>query len=338
MRDPKTENFLNSGNYKWKYHEKIKFDEIDIKASLENPARLYQTVDEERALSYALAMEAGDQFPAIVLLTIDSTATSILPYLIATGVHRVHGAIEHKVRDWFDAYVVAEADGLRRISLIRRLNILEGYGVSITDRVAQALQMNRDFPELSLASLAKDWHVKADTLKAAKSFQATVKRGLQFGHALDDGRMKQKSINALGQIHSNVVFDKAAHFATLNSASTSDIVDMCQDIKKTRDEASALAIIEHATVKAAEKRMANKAIHAKVPAAPASKFFGMMRGLINQAEKGLERLHLAAYDNKVGHSLCEQVEQLLQRVKAELDRIKRIEKPGPSPHHQGPLH
>jgi hypothetical protein len=329
MQDPKTEQFLTAGRYKWQYTAKVNFSEIDIKASMENPARLYRTVNEEVAFSYALAMEAGDAFPAIVLLTLDSE-TSVLPYLIATGVHRVYGAREHKVRDWFDAYIVTEGDAYRRTSLIRRLNIIEGYGVSLKDRIAQALQDQRDFPDVSLSALANDWHLKLETLKQAKATQTAVDRGRRFGYSLDDGKLKlaQRSILALGQIHSDKVFDKATHYAIVNGASTNEISELCQEIKRTRDEAASLAAVDRAAFAAAEKRLQAKARHGKVSPAPASQFFGDCRRINNQADKGIERLHLAAYpDRASARSLCQQTIELMRRVLAALDHIERIEAP-----------
>jgi hypothetical protein len=329
MRDPKTEHFLDSGNYKWRYVEKVDFAEIDLKASLENPARLHRTVNEDVALSYALAMEAGDEFPAIVLLTLDST-TSILPYLIATGVHRVTAAKDYQIRDWFDAYVVAEADAYRRTSLTRRLNIIEGYGVTMKDRIAQALQDHKEHPDVSLGALAKDWHLKLDTLKTAKATQSAVDRGRRFGYTLDDGKLKltQKSIQSLGLIHSDKVFDRAAHFAIVNAAPTNDIVDLCKEIKKTRDEGAALAAVDRASLAAAEKRLQARARHGKISPAPASLFFGDCRRINNQADRGIDRLHLAAYpDRNAARSLCQQTIELMKRVLAALDHIERIEMP-----------
>lgn len=334
MRDPKTEHFLNAGNYKWKYVEKIPFKEIDIKASLENPARLHQTVNEEAALGYALAMEAGDEFPALVLLTQDPAA-SVLPYLIATGVHRFWAARDHKIRDWFDAYVVTEADGYRRKSLIRRLNILESaIGVTMKDRIAQALQDHKENPEISLQVLAGEWHLKIETLKAAQAMEEALERGRKFGYALDNGKVKltQKSIMALGQIHLNKPFERACNYALLSGATTNDIVDLCKEIKKTRDEPAAMAAVDRATMTQAEKQLAAHARGGRVPIQPASAFFGDIRRLHNQADKGLERLHLASYsDRNVARSLCEQTITLMKRVLAALDHIDRIERPGSEP-------
>lgn len=81
MKDQKTEQFLEQGGYHYEYHPHVDFSEIDLKASYENPARLLRRVDEDRAISYALAMEEGTEFPAIVLLTHDGIPPA--QYLIA---------------------------------------------------------------------------------------------------------------------------------------------------------------------------------------------------------------------------------------------------------------
>jgi hypothetical protein len=326
MRDLKTEHFLDAGGYKWKYVDRVDFAQIDIKTSLENPARLYRTVNEETALSYALAMEAGDEFPALLLLTLDK-ATTPFRYLIATGVHRVSAAGIIN-RTAFDAYVVTEPDEYRRISLIRRANILEGYGVTVKDRIAQALQMQMDWPDVSLHALAKDWHIKVDHLKAAASHQKTIDRGRRFGYTLDDPRLKipAKTVSSIGQIHLDKVFDRATHFVIDCAPSSAEVYDLVKEIKQTRDEGAALKLIEHATEIAAKKKLQAKARHGKSRPAPATMFFSDCRRIINQAEAGLDKLHLAAFpDRRTAHSLADQIIELMKRVQSALDAIDRLD-------------
>jgi hypothetical protein len=140
--------------------------------------------------------------------------------------------------------------------------------------------------------------------------------------------MSQTSILALNQIHSDKVFDKAAHFAVVNGASTNDISALCKEIKKTRDESSALAAVDQAATVAADKRMQARAKHGRISPAPASMFFGDCRRINNLADKGIERLHLAAFpDRKAARSLCEQTIALMRRILAAFDHIDRLEMP-----------
>jgi hypothetical protein len=156
MKDPKTEQFLTHGAWKWQYQRHILFADIDRAASKENPSRLLARIDEERVQTYGLAMEEGVEFPAIVVLALDP-AVSSYRYLIATGVHRIEAADLAGLKE-FDAYVVAEPDQYRAELLIRRLNTIEGHGVSIRDRVLQILHLHETYPDQSLKGPADADH------------------------------------------------------------------------------------------------------------------------------------------------------------------------------------
>jgi hypothetical protein len=328
MRDQKTEQFLDQGGYRYEYHPHVDFSEIDLKASYENPARLLRRVDEDRAISYALAMEEGTEFPAIVLLTYDG-GTPPAHYLIATGVHRTEAALLAKRTD-FDAYVVTEADVYRRESLIRRLNTIEGQGVSIRDRILQVLQLHETYQDRSLRQLAKDWNLKDGQVKAAWAEQQAMIRGRRFGFDFAKVKLSRSSIVALHGIQNDVVFGKAAQFAVLTGASTAEVDELCKEVKKTRDETSGLAAVERATQDAAARKMQVQAKHGRISPAPATKFFATIRTLNNLADKGIEQLYLSAYSRQdLGRLLCESTIDLLKRIIAELDRIKRLETPPP---------
>jgi ParB-like nuclease family protein len=343
MKDPKTENFLRAGGYKFDYAPRVLFKEIDIDASRANPARLLKKVDEERALNYAIAMERGDIFPAIVLLTLDN---SKFKYLIATGVHR-HRAYDDLDIDHCDAYIVREGDEYRRESLIRLLNTLEGYGVSQKDRIVQALEMHQKYPVIPMVQLAGEWSVRPDTLKTAITEQKAVDRGLRLGHNFTDGRVRlpQRSILALNQIHSDVIFDRAASFAMETGATTNEILDLCGKAKKARDEQSGLALVTEAAALVARRRQSQRVQTGRLPQAPSSKVFHGVRSLNNLASRGIDKLFLKGHPDRPGFRLvCEEGIDTLKRIIEALDTIDRQEggarpapPPGPRPP-QGTMH
>ena len=326
MKDPKTENFLNSGGYKWRYVQNIDFAEIDIEELKNNPARLYKKVDQDRAINYAIAMERGDEFPAIMVLTLDPDVSRFL-YLIATGVHR-HAAYDTLGRTSCDAYVVMEGDKYRRESLIRRANIIEGYGVSHDDRIAQALQMHETYPEIPMVQLAQDWGVKADTFKTAVIEQKAIERGSRFGHNFTGGRIKlpQRSILALNTIHSDVVFDRAASFALETGATTAEIIDLCKDAKKARDDKSGLDIVTQAAEAVVRRRNMQRVQHTRPPRAASSKFFHGMRGLNSLAGQGIEKLYLSGHPDRSGfRMMCDETIATIKRVIDAIDHLDRVE-------------
>jgi hypothetical protein len=322
MKDPKTEQFLSQGNWKWQYNERVPFSDIDIEASEVNPARIVRRVDDERVQTYGLAMEEGCEFPAIVLLTLDPAASSF-KYLIATGVHRVEAA---KLADIskFDAYVVVEPDQYRQEVLIRQLNTIEGHGVSIRDRILQIVQLHETYPAHSLPTLAKEWHLPIKTVRSYWNEQQAVNRAKKFGYDLKNNKIPQRTIIALNSIHSDPVFEKATHYVAITGANVTETEELVKEIKKTRDENAALAIVERHAKMAADRKLQTQAKHARIESGAATRFMQSARTLQNLLDKGIENLHFTAHPRRdLARSLAEQLIQDLKRVVADLDRIER---------------
>jgi hypothetical protein len=331
MKDPKTEQFLTHGAWKWVYQVRVLLSDIDRKASRENPSRLLARVDEERVQSYGLAMEEGVEFPAIVVLALDS-AVSSFKYLIATGVHRVEAADLAGLKQ-FDAYVVAEPDQYRAELLVRRLNTIEGHGVSIRDRVLQVLHLHETYPDQSLKTLAKEWNLKYGTVQSAFKEQQAIVRARRFGvEFTKSSKLSQNSLLSLNTVHSDPVFQKILQFVTWHNVPASEIAEIVKEIKQTRDDNAAMSVVERHTEGATERKLLAQAKTGRITPAAAGKFMQDARRLMNNLDKGIENLHLAAYPRRdLARRLAEDLIDQLKRVVADINRIERITPPPAQP-------
>jgi ParB-like nuclease domain len=202
MKHPITEQILNRGHWSWDYLPEIEIEsDIDWKVSIENPARLDRSIDNPRMMTMAEAMVDGVEFPAIVVLKLDPLGSK-KKYLIATGVHRIAAAKYLELKK-FDAYVVTEPDTYRAELLIRQLNTIEGQGVRVRERIIQVLHLRKAYPDRSLHSMCKEWHLKDSYVRLIMSEKEGKDRARELGYDITNTKVSNKQIGVLNQIHSN---------------------------------------------------------------------------------------------------------------------------------------
>lgn len=330
MRDPRIEQFLNHGQWKFEYHPKVNLELIDMRASDENPARMNRRLEEARALQYAELMENGVEFPAIVLLVLIDPKGPY-KYLVATGMHRLAGATA-AMRTMIDAYVVFEPDIYRREVLVRMLNAVEGRGDTMAEQMAHLIQLKEQFPGKALTELAKEWSLKASTVRAAYEEHKTRLRARRLGFDLERSKMQQKIALSLGTIHSDMVLEKALEFVTTTAGvPTAEIKEMAAEIKKARDEAASMAIVRKYR-EAAEKRLeAAKAKHGRVRPLAINRVIRDCRRLNSSLEVPHEQLHVAALEDRRGSLLLLRATMdNLKRLIIEIERVERMTMPASS--------
>jgi len=324
MKDPKTEDFLTRGGWKWVYHKSLPFNQIDLKASLENPSRLVKNLDDERVLNYAISMEDGVDFNAIVLLNIDPAEKRPFKWEIATGCHRASAMEMAKTKE-IDAYLVTEADNYRREVLIRQINTIEGVAPSIPDTMRQICLLHQKYHK-PLAQLAREWHVKLANLQSYWNEELAIQRARKFGYDVNKHKIARRALNHLLPIYSDVVFDKALQFVVNNSISTTEIDILAKELKKVRDEKSGLDIIARYEKQQMDRRAKTQAKHGRVSPTGAIKLQKNCRTIVHQLEEGgIDKLHLSAAANPTMLKILvgETIEQL-KKVHLELDRIERM--------------
>lgn len=330
MKDPKTEQYLDRGQWAWKYLKRVDFIEIDLKKSEENPARINRRLDELRAQQYGCDMLDGVEFPAILLLN-HSDPKSAYKWEVASGMHRLSGAREAG-GDWFDAYVVTEADVYRREVLIRQSNAIEGRGMTVAEQTEHVLFLKRQYPDKSLVDLAKSWSLKLNALTNAYNEDKARDRALRYKIDLARLRVPQKSAVALGSIHSEPVFKAAVEFVSDIAGTTSgEIKDMATEIKKARDEKSALEIVKRFRELAEQRLKRAAAKTARTQPTIVNRLISDCKRTNRYFDRSLASLHVAALDRRARSDATEIAKDLIENLKRFLVEVDRVEKmSGPS--------
>jgi hypothetical protein len=327
MRDPKTEAFLNRGQWQWRYEPDVTFDQIDITYSTDNPARLNRKIDDDRVLQYAGEMQDGVQFPAIVLLS--PSDRGIVAFDVATGMHRLNAAdlAQTKLPKKIDGYVITEADRYRRETLTRRLNTIEGRGADSTEQIMHIIYLHEHYKQ-SIASLCKEWHVKEHTVRTHLRAEQARKRARQFGFNLDRSKL---SLNMLGvlqtNLHSDRVFGDVVQFILHHGPPNSTIDDICKSVKDIRDEAQALSVVQTYVKGEEERQSRERAKIARTQSGPAQKMISNAGRFNRQIQQGIDRLFLSSLtepDKKKARALLDDLVGNAKRVLSELDRIDQI--------------
>lgn len=328
MKEPKVENELKRGQYKYDYKAAVPLAEIDMVASKENPARLTRTVDELRVNKYGCQMIDGHEFPAIVLLNLPQD--NPYKWIIGTGVHRTLAALEAR-KTTFDAYCVYEPDDYRREVLFKKLNTLEGMGVPIAEQIMMVVDVHlrHGFP---LKQLAAENHLKEASLKNALADHRARMRGDEHGWDFKKQKIPAKTYLALNRIHSNITYDAAAKCAIFHKLTPTVVEEMVGEVVKTKSEGEAAVKIHAYRDIAVREAQKNTARLARLPPAPANKMLYDAKSFIRHVDKGgIEKLYLSSLsDPKRALDLIQQVIDVAGDIKNALHHILRSEPCAPS--------
>lgn len=230
MEDPKTEQWLNKHGFRWEYRENVAYDEIDEATSRENVGRVRGRFNQQRVDDYAANMAAGDRFPAIVCYINDNGKL-----VIATGWHRWLAAKQAKfVSLIFGAYVVREADPLRRLLLSSCLNSIEGQRDDLQQRYLLAVDIHRR-SDMSVKAIAHWMSVESSTLNDHVRAADTSARAISIGVDLGD-KLQQGVIIALGTIVSDTIFKLAVGHAKRLGLSVEQVKNIVREINKVRSK------------------------------------------------------------------------------------------------------
>lgn len=327
MRDPRTEAFLDRGQWHWTYEPTVIFDEIDLPYSADNPARLNRKIDDERVLQYAEEMQDGVEFPAIVLVT--PSDRGVNPYDVATGMHRLRASdmAQSNAPKRVDAYVVTEPDRYRREVLTRRLNTIEGRGVDNKEQIIHVIYLHEQF-KLPISTLAKEWHLKESVVRKHLRAEQACKRAREFGFDLNRAKI---SVTTQGMLHSSIhsdrVFGEVVRFVVMHGPPPTVIDDICRNIRDLRDEAQALAIV-HSYIQAEEERQEReRAKTARTRSGPAQTMIANAGRFNKHVSQGIDLLFLSSLtgpDKMKARAFLDDVISNAKRIIAELDRIEQI--------------
>jgi hypothetical protein len=325
MKEPKVENYLKRGQYKFD-HKTIPLADIDMTASKENPARLTTAVDADRVTKYGCEMIDGVEFPAIVVL--NQPSDHPFKWIIGTGVHRTCAAIEAG-KTTIEAYCVFEPDDYRRDLLFKQLNTLEGIGVSIPEQVRLVIDihMKRNIP---LKQLAAEWDLRLSQLQNALLDYRARHRGEEHGWDFKKQKVPQKTYLALNRISSNVTYEAAAKCAVFQKLPPSVVEEMVGEVVKTKSEADAAERIHTYRDIAMREAAKSKAVIARLPTARANKMLSDAKAFARSLDDGIEKLFLSSLpDIPRAIDIVQRVIDRAQDIKLELEHIQRSE-PGSS--------
>jgi hypothetical protein len=240
MRDTKTEQQLDRGKFSYRFVPAFQISLIDLAASKANPARLHRTTDAERCLEMAIAMEAGVDFPAIVLLE-EPKAT-----IVGTGMHRLIAATEmvKPPLTTFDAYVVIETDPYRRELLMRSINCIEGRGQTREENLAHCAELYRLFGR-SVEDLAVAFNMR---IAAIREYLRSIKfdeRAEQVGIGDLTRELPQKTKQLLAKIQNDSLLADTVRMMKSTRAMTGPVAkQLIQDIAACRGEKAGQKILE----------------------------------------------------------------------------------------------
>jgi hypothetical protein len=243
MRDLKTEGFLNDGGYTFEYVEAVPLKNINFKnrTSDDNPGRLEQRVDEERADSYARKMEIGVKFPAVVLL---KSTVAHGPFEPATGMHRLLGIdrTNNKVRKVTAAYVVTEINEYRRETLIRKLNTIEGVAPTRDEVYNHVVAMCLKFGTTATAEAAA-WGVNKQTVQHRLDVIEVKRRAIDIARVRLDHPFSYEVFEKVGQLNMDPVFTAAVKFLDKYKPNTGTALDMLNEVLTQTSEKNQLKVI-----------------------------------------------------------------------------------------------
>jgi hypothetical protein len=325
MRSPVDEQFLQKMGAKFTFHKAFMLSLIDAKASAENPARLYRKLDKDTAEKYAYAMIGGDDFPGIVLLNHEHPHDG-QNWIVATGMHRLEAAIQAGIKT-LDAYLVTEPDHYRREVIVRMLNITVGKGMDMPEIFAHLLWLN-EHHGMALTVLAKEWNVKPQSLINAAAEQKARLRAQKTGWDFDRCKIGSGAIIHLGSIALDPVFDAAVEFVcTYPGIRTDEIKEMAGQIRKARDEASQLAVVQKHREDAEKRLKMTIAIRRHSPSKITS-VAKYMKTLVGLLDRPLNELHVASYhDMNALLLVIESTFDHLKLLRAEVERVQRMSQP-----------
>lgn len=133
-RSPAIEEWLDSYGVTWEYSGPVNLERFDFEKSLNNQARVFETLDEDTVTTYAEAIKRGDVFPAVV-----AHRPSARGRLVMTdGNHRLYAHRRAEMAD-VPTYTITKAKQTTVVMMTFAANTRHGKPTSHDERVHQAI-------------------------------------------------------------------------------------------------------------------------------------------------------------------------------------------------------
>jgi hypothetical protein len=267
MRDQKTENYLNDGQYAFEFRPKVPIKSIDLVGARINPARANRRIDPERVNAYGVAMLDGTDFPAIVVFDGGGLLLSLV-----TGLHRLEAAIDAKL-DTFDCYVVVEPNDYRRDLLVRSINSIEGFAPTQQEQLRLAAEMLRLYPGVATnKQVAASFKLGESTLASFLRVTEADDRALNLGVFDQFCGLTQTIKLELYGIKNDHIFTSAIGVISNYSLKGGEADAFVKEVKRARKDDDAQAAIDKKQRDMEQRDQRAKAKHGKTKRARSTKF------------------------------------------------------------------
>lgn len=290
MHDYPMERWLTDNGYAWKFVEKQPLNEVDWNEALKNPMRHDRAFDDNRCYQYACDMEAGADFPAILLHEIAGRSLK----RVWGGVHRGHAAMV--AQKPISAIVVREADGFR-VELAMRVANSIGVGIGETEngKLHHIAELKRRYPFAKPLDLAKHFRVKKDTVTKYLQVIAAQDRAQRAGVPEYFKKLAQDLQIELTRLQSDTVITAAvglieSHPSALRGA---EGMKLARDLRGIGYEVRALARLSDIDKELTEREREAKAQPIRTPQATATKWLSKVRSVKTHHPGSVQQLHVA---------------------------------------------
>jgi hypothetical protein len=220
----------------WSWQPRNKIQDIDLKASLHNNARLGESIDEDHMLRMAQDLKNGKSLPGIVLRKIPGKRKL---YVLA-GNHRIL-AVQLNDYATIGGYVVECSDEDAE-DFVRSDNRKHGLGVSDKEAYEQVYYLHKKDSNRTIAELARLMGLNFE--KTRQQIRISETRDELEQAQIDTANLADSTLTLLYTIrHNATVMQRAAHLAATYKMAVPAVKTMLDQVKAQRGQVKANIVL-----------------------------------------------------------------------------------------------
>lgn len=234
IRDLPTEQLIRRLGAEWEYQAGVPIGLINQTASLQNQARIGESVIQQVAEEYAAAMRNGTDFPALVAFLLADGS-----YILAGGNHRLAAALAAG-RTTVDLYLIRVRDqGLRRL-ITMTLNTVNSVRPKREDMLIQAVTWMNQYGR-SATQAAFAWGLPNHAIWNYQKAAATKSRLRKLG--IEATTLPKSHISMISALANDHVLKAVAALDQKYRLSGLDLQQIVNDVKANRTEEEQLSAV-----------------------------------------------------------------------------------------------
>lgn len=233
-RNLSLETYLTKSRIDWDYQPDFALNQINVKRSLDNQARLGTPLEETLVERYALALVEGAEMPAVVGFWDRGEVT------LVDGNHRL-AAMQRVAISKSDFYQIKSDDGAIRDWLTRTLNLREGKTLSHDEALRQArywVKHHKATVKEASARFGLSVSALKDFITADRVRERLPKLGIK------PNGLTNTTLRNLAVLDNDHVLAKAAEIAIGAQLTADETSELTRVIRAERTEAGQLQAIE----------------------------------------------------------------------------------------------